>query len=149
MNDPRAVAGILRRFMALIYDLLLLLGISFAYGAIVLLVRKLFGADTMEPAKGFAGFVILTGLCLSYGAFFSWCWLRSGQTLGMQSWRIQLENVDANPITWQTCVRRCLIAPLAIASGGIGFLWCLVNREGDALQDKLTHTRVYLLPKEK
>lgn len=148
MNKTPTVAGILRRVFALVYDLLLLLGISFAYAAIVMLLRKSFGADTMEaPENIIARFIILSGWFLCCAGFFSWCWLRSGQTLGMKSWRIQLQTIDGSNITWQVCARRCLIAPWLIGTGGIGFLWCLINKNGDSLQDQLTGTRVYLLPK--
>lgn len=142
-------AGPFRRIFALIYDLLLLLGISFAYGVLVMMLRKFAGADTMQAPKGLIGLVILGGLLLCYGSFFSWCWLRRGQTLGMKSWRIQLVRTDGQPINLQTCFKRCIAAPLFILLGGIGFWWCWFDREGNSLQDKLTGTRTLLLPKNK
>jgi len=143
------VAGPLRRIISLVYDLLLLLGISFAYGVFTMLMRKLSGADTMLAPEGTGGFIILSGLVACYGGFFSWCWLRRGQTLGMKSWRMQLVQVNGNPVTMNTCVKRCLIAPLCIAAGGVGFWWCWLDKNGDSLHDKLTGTRILLLPKAK
>ena len=34
--------------MAMLYDSFLLLGISFAYGVVLLLLRRVFGDDTMQ-----------------------------------------------------------------------------------------------------
>ena len=149
MTQSAVAAGPLRRIMSLVYDVLLLLGISFGYGVIVLLLRLMVGADTMSSPTGLEQALILVGACFCYGLFFSWCWLRRGQTLGMKSWRMQLVQADDSPITVKTCIYRCLVSPLLIAAGGIGFWWCWFDRDGDSLQDRLTGTRILLLEKEK
>ncbi|MCB1668783.1 MAG: RDD family protein [Porticoccaceae bacterium] len=147
-TPPGATAGPLRRIISLVYDWLLLLGISFAYGVVTLLLRKLSGEDTMAPPQGMESIVILSGLYLCYAAFFSWCWIRRGQTLGMKSWRMQLIQTDSRPVSVMTCVKRCIVAPLFIIAGGIGFWWCWFDKNGDSLQDIFTGTRIRLLPKE-
>ena len=147
MTRTPATAKPLRRIIALVYDLLLLLGITIAYGAVVVLLRKMFGSNPIEATSGISSIVIPLGLYLSYAAFFGWCWLRKGQTLGMKSWRMQLIQIDGNPVTIGTCIKRCLVTPLVVAAGGIGYWWCWLDKNGDSLQDRLTGTRVILLPK--
>jgi hypothetical protein len=42
---------------------------------------------------------------------------------------------------------RCLLAPLSMAILGIGYLWCLVDKQGNCLHDIYSNTKVVLLPK--
>lgn len=143
------ISGILRRLMALIYDGFLLLGICFGYGVIVLLLRKAIGDDTLTAPGKIEGGFILAGLWGCFSLFYIWCWRKSGQTLGMKSWRIKLtSNCGATP-SLQQCWRRCLVAPPLILFGGIGYWWCLFDREGSSLQDRLTGTQVLVLAKQK
>ncbi len=141
-------SGITRRLLALIYDGFLLLGVCFGYGVVVLLLRKAFGQDTLMAPSGIAGLLILVGLWGCCSLFYIWCWRKSGQTLGMKSWRIQLRARQGGPPSLRQCYQRCLIAPPLVLLGGIGYLWCLFSRNGDSLQDRLTGTRVLLLPKQ-
>ncbi len=140
-------ANLARRLMAMLYDSFLLLGISFAYGVVLLLLRRLFGDDTMQAPDSSLQLLIMVGWWFFCALFFVWCWRRSGQTLGMKSWRIQLigQNEDSPP--WQACWKRTVFAPLSFAVFGIGYLWCLVDRNGDCLHDKWSHTRTVVLPK--
>ncbi len=142
-------AGPLRRLIALVYDLLLLLGVSFGYGVIITLIRKLAGDDTMEPLQGLSAWLELTGLALCYCGYYCLCWLKKGQTLAMKAWRMELQMRDGGAPTRQACFYRCLLAPLCILAGGIGYWWCWFDRNSDSLQDRLTGTRVILQPKNR
>lgn len=144
-NPSPQISGVTRRLMALVYDAFLLLGISFGYGVVVLLLRKAMGEDTLTAPSDVEGTVILIGLWACYSVFYIWCWRKSGQTLGMKSWRIQLTTVDGGPPSLKQCWLRCIVAPPLLLLGGIGYWWCLFA--GDSLADKLTETRVLLLPK--
>ena len=144
---PLPPASLVRRLMAMIYDAFLLLGITFAYGVVALLLRKLMGEDTLQAPDAALQFLITLGLLFCWAFFYVWCWQRSGQTLGMKSWRIQLQSVDGRLPDWKICWLRCLLAPLSLAALGIGYLWCLVDKDGDCLHDKWSHSRTLLLPK--
>ena len=133
--------------MAMIYDGFLLLGITFAYGVVVFLLRKLFGDDTLQAPHGAIQVLILAGLLFCWAFFYVWCWRRSGQTLGMKSWRLQLQAKNGGMVTWQNCWLRCLLAPLSLAALGAGYLWCLFDQQGDCLHDKWSDTQTVLLPK--
>ena len=135
--------------MALVYDFFLLLGITFAYGAVITLGKNLLGHDALSPSSPIIGVLTLLGLWVCCALFYTWCWLRSGQTLGMKSWRIRLINSRPTQLTWKQCWMRCLWASLCNGLFGIGLIWCYLNRNKFALQDALTGTQVVLLPKDK
>jgi uncharacterized RDD family membrane protein YckC len=80
--------------------------------------------------------------------FFSWFWLKNGQTLGMQAWRIKLVGFDgAQPTLGQIAIR-CLGATLSAACLGLGYLWCLFDSNGRYWHDYLSGTELVLLPKQ-
>lgn len=142
-------APLFRRLMAILYDGFLLLGICFAFGVLVLTIRRILGHDTMM-AQGVLGQTItLLGMWASCAFFYVWCWRRSGQTLGMKSWRLKVQSPEGHTPSWQSCWLRCLLAPLSLATCGIGYLWCLVDKQGDCLHDKWSGTQTLLMPKIK
>jgi uncharacterized RDD family membrane protein YckC len=79
--------------------------------------------------------------------FFVWFWTRSGQTLGMQSWRLRLEREDGRLIDWRTGLARLCLATVSFLCLGLGYWWILVDRDRRAWHDRLTATRVVVLPK--
>ena len=81
--------------------------------------------------------------------FFGWFWLKNGQTLGMQAWRIKLVGFDGAQLTPGRIAIRCLGAALSAACLGLGYLWCLVDRNRRYWHDYLSRTELVLLPKQK
>ncbi len=144
-----ATAGLTRRLMAMVYDGLLLLGVTFAYGVLVWLLRWLSGADLDTPPGPFTQIVTLLGLWLGLAGYFVFCWQRRGQTLGMKTWRLRLETLDGHPPTPAQCWLRCLLAPLSLVPAGLGYLWCLVDRRRGCWHDHWSQTRVVVEPKLK
>lgn len=142
-------AGFFRRLFALAYDALLLLGVLFVYAIVVVILRNVLGDDAMERPSLAVQIPTLIGMWLVCSLYFVWCWHKGGQTLAMKSWRMRLESLSGEPLSWQQCWLRCVVAPLCLVAGGIGLLWVLVHPRRLALQDILTGTRVRLLPKEK
>jgi len=82
-------------------------------------------------------------------AFFGWFWLKNGQTLGMQAWRIKLVGFDGTRPKAGRIILRCLGAPLSAACLGLGYLWCLFDNNGRYWHDYLSRTELVLLPREK
>lgn len=80
--------------------------------------------------------------------FFGWFWLKNGQTLGMQAWRIKLVDFDGAQPTAGRIAIRCLGALLSAACLGLGYLWCLFDRKGRYWHDYLSGTELVLLPKK-
>ena len=80
------------------------------------------------------------------GAYFVGFWTRGGQTLAMKTWRIRLEAAAGGPVDTARAVRRYLFALVGAAALGFGFLWALLDREGQFLHDRLAGTRLSAVP---
>jgi uncharacterized RDD family membrane protein YckC len=138
-------AGLLRRLGALLYDTLLLV-------AVLMIATSLFlpltGGEAITSAAGWplewAYRTVLAGLVvLFYGSF----WTRSGQTLGLKSWRLRLERDDGARLTWADTLRRLAAATLSLLPAGLGWLWIVVDPDKRAWHDRLSRTRVVVVPK--
>jgi uncharacterized RDD family membrane protein YckC len=75
-------------------------------------------------------------------AFFAGFWARSGQTLGMRTWRIRLETVKGGPVPLRKALLRFILALLSLAPLGLGYWWMLVDRESRTWHDRVSGTRV-------
>lgn len=136
--------SLLRHFAAVIYDSFLVIALIFVVNGIALAVTvKLSGGeqDVVNP---------LLGQCLtvlSILAFFSAFWLKNGQTLGMQAWRLKLESTDGgNPKLYQAVIR-CVAATLSAGFFGLGYAWRLLDRNQRYWHDYASSTQLILLPK--
>jgi uncharacterized RDD family membrane protein YckC len=135
--------------MAIVYDSLLLLGVAFAYGVLVTLLRVgVMGRDELDYVNLPMVFHIAVWLLLwlLLAGYYVLCWRKRGQTLGMKSWRLRLEGLDGRPPGPGQCWLRCLLAPLSMAVLGLGYLWSWFDPRG-AWHDRWTKTRVVVLPK--
>jgi len=124
-----------RRLMALTYDLLLLAGLAFLAA---LPVVWLVGG----PPQGWARLGLQVWLLCVCGAYLCLAWQRSGMTLGMQAWDIEVTDAAGRrPDLWRAALR-FLCACTLIGLFGIGLWWSLVDREGRGLHDRLSGTGV-------
>jgi uncharacterized RDD family membrane protein YckC len=138
-------AGLLRRLAALLYDSLLLLALWFATSALVLAVSG--GLLSQADRPLWLLYVLRTCLLLVTFLFWAGFWTHGGQTLGMRAWRLKLVNDQGGPVSWPQAAWRCLAALLSLAPLGLGYLWILIDREQCAWHDRLSGTRVVVLPK--
>ena len=86
-------------------------------------------------------------ILLSLMAFFGLFWTLNGQTLGMQVWRLRVQQPDGFSVTWKQAMIRFLVAIPAWLCGGLGVFWALWDREGRSWHDIASGTRLVLLPK--
>jgi len=140
-------APLWRRLAALVYDLLLLAGLSIGYSALALLGHRIVAGPLAEGELLTDGYWFQLGWLAVIMGFYVFFWRRGGQTLGMRAWRIRLESVDGALPDLKQCLLRCVVAPPALAVAAVGYLWCLVDRQGATLPDRLTQTRVVVVPK--
>jgi uncharacterized RDD family membrane protein YckC len=138
-------AGLARRLAAMLYDALLLLAIFMIVTALFL---PLTGGEAITPRTNpvleYLYRAVLAGIVVVfYGAF----WTRGGQTLGMASWRLKVEREDGARLTWVDTVKRLGAAVLSWLPLGLGYLWILVDRDRRAWHDRLSRTRVVVVPK--
>ncbi len=140
--------SLLRRLAAMIYDTLLVLPLIMASVALFMGARTLVvGAPSHDEVLQLDANVVRLVELLTTVGFFSWFWIKNGQTLGMQAWRIRLVDFNGNKPAPGKCVLRCFGALLSAACLGLGYLWCLVDRHDRYWHDYLSGTELILLPK--
>ncbi|TGN41925.1 RDD family protein [Marinobacter confluentis] len=114
-DELLAPATFIKRLMAVVYDGLIsvavLLVTTWAY---TIVAGYLIGWDRYEqmaeegsigadPALTFVLFLVLY-------LFFGYFWTRTGQTLGMQAWRIRVQNLNGLSVSWTQALRRYVAA---------------------------------------
>lgn len=144
-------APIWRRLAALLYDSFILLALSFLYGALFTFLGALFGQHTSDYQPMFHHWSFTLGWILTLAFFYIWFWQKSGQTIGMRTWRLKLVDDLEHLRTphWRLCVLRALVAPLVILPAGIGYWYGWIDKKGRCLQDRMSGTNVVLITKEK
>lgn len=164
---PPATA--LKRALAIIYDGLISIAVLLVATWIYTMIAGwLTGWDKYEqmaeagtlsgdPALTFALFLVLY-------LFFAYFWTRLGQTLGMQVWRVRIENLDGTSVSWTQALFRYGTAAAAIfitllASHYLGpvtlfltvplilALFCPIN--GLSVTDRVSNSVVVQVPMEK
>ena len=98
-SDP---VGLPRRLGAMIYDGMLLLAIWMLLGLVFVLIGEATGHTLIRLQ-----FVVNL---LAAWLFFAWFWTRTGQTLGMQAWNIQLRDETGGPVNPKQATLRYLVA---------------------------------------
>lgn len=149
-NDAPLRAGLARRLGAMFYDSLLVFAVTWTVTAAVIGLRVwIAGAEQIQSHAGRAasGLALQLPLFLAVALFFLWFWTRSGQTLGMQSWRLRLETEHGQLIDWRTGVVRLGLALLSFLCLGAGYWWMLFDDKRRTWHDRLTGTRVVVVPK--
>jgi uncharacterized RDD family membrane protein YckC len=142
MTEQHPSPFLLRRLAAMVYDTLLVLPLIMASVAVFMGVRTLLlgSPGEGEVVQLDANLVRLVAL-VTVIAFFCWFWIKNGQTLGMQAWRIKLVTFSGEKPGAKASVLR------SAACLGLGYLWCLVDRRGRYWHDYISGTELVLLPK--
>ncbi|MDX1757475.1 MAG: RDD family protein [Marinobacter sp.] len=121
-------ANMLRRVLAIIYDGLISIAVlmvtSWAY---TLVAASVIGFERYE-AKMEAGTLeadplLSSVLFVVLFLFFGYFWTRSGQTLGMQVWRIRIQNISGWSVSWVQALKRFMVGALTLFAG----MLCLYN----------------------
>ena len=136
--------GLFRRLAAIFYDGLLLLALLMVATSFIIIPLGLEAGDTSVGRNPLFQLVIF-GLIPPF--FFSWFWIKGGQTLGMRAWRLQAIRYDGKPLTWRDALLRYFSALLSWAVAGLGFLWILVDHDRLAWHDRLSKTRLVITAK--
>lgn len=142
-------APLWRRLAALLYDSFILLALSFAYGAAATAVAAMMGMQARDYQPMFQHWLFGLGWVVILQGFYYGFWRKSGQTIGMRTWRIRLgDRADAAaPAGRLQCLARVVLAPPLVLLGGLGYWYSFIDRRGDCLQDRLSGTQVVLVPK--
>jgi uncharacterized RDD family membrane protein YckC len=150
--------GLRRRIASMAYECLLLLGVlSVTFMMPHLVLGMVFNVSLPNwlVALNFFGVV---------GAYFVWYWNKHGQTLAMQTWKMQLVRADGGKPSLQQLLLRFVLA-LAIPLGmvyliqhlvtglpvarwypylgaAVGLLWAFFDRDRQFLHDRLAGTKI-------
>ena len=136
-------AGLSRRLGAILYDCLLVFALLMMVATPFIAIR---GGDAVEPQTDIVYRLILAAVIY---AFFVGFWTRTGRTLGMQSWGLQLETPDGNRPSFSAATIRFFAALISWAPLGLGFFWQLWDAEHLTWHDRLSKTRLVYYPKVK
>jgi len=141
---PLPTPSLLRHLAAMVYDTLLVIALVFVVNALALGVVVWLSHGTQEVLDPLLGQFLFV---LCFFGFYTAFWMKGGQTLGMQAWRIRLVREDGGNPTLAQAVLRCAGAVLSLACFGLGYLWKLVDRDNRYWHDRLSGTHLVLLPK--
>ncbi len=135
--------GLMRRVGAMLYDALLVFALLMLTAIPFIAIR---GGDAVAPSSDL--FFRLSLLAVIY-VFFVGFWIRSGRTLGMQSWGLQLETPDGSVPGIGAASIRFAAAIVSWIPLGLGYLWQLWDKDSLTWHDRISKTRIVHYPKEK
>lgn len=130
-------AGLIKRYGAGLYELLSLVAIWLLCTFIFEMLAHHLPVELKRP-------LLQLTLWSVTGLYFIVCWLRTGQTLATQAWKIKLVDADGQLLRPQQALYRYVLASLSLMLFGLGFLWALIDRERLFLHDRLLNTRLIL-----
>lgn len=164
------------RLLAMLYDGMLILALLFfvsmllvVLGTHLLLPVGTTSQQATELPAWYQNFVLTPSFVLTLIGFYGVFLRKSGQTLGMQTWRLKTLNRDGSLLSWGQVVKRilsaCLLPALCAGLGSLlhgsrqavlfsafmGFLFnywfAWVNKQGIAVHDMLSDTVTMKIPK--
>lgn len=133
--------GLLRRIAAMLYDSLLVAALLFLATLPFIAVRG------GEPVEAEDNLVYQLVLVLVVYLFFTGFWSRSGRTLGMQSWGLQLETEAGEIPSFARASLRFVAALVSWLPLGLGFWWQLWDSQRLTWHDRISGTRLVHYPK--
>ena len=135
MMQKTPYIGPFRRTISATYDLFLLLGVWFAVGSIALFLN---GGQVLHPAVG-SMLAFISGWL-----FFAFFWMKGGQTLAMQVWRIKLIslNSDDERVTLLQTFLRYTVNCGIVALMGLPLFLIYVDPKNLAVNDTLSKTKL-------
>ncbi len=151
-NPSYSTPGLWRRFAAMVYDTLLIAALSFVYGYLVTGIYTAF-KGIPEPGHrldfGALAPLVFAGWVLVILGFFCFFWHKSGQTLGMKTWRLSIRSSDGSLPSYRQCLIRLACAPMSLLFLGAGYWLMYADKDRQTLHDRLSNTRTYVTIKAK
>ncbi len=124
--------SLLRRLGAVVYDIFLAFSLAFFIVAVVLII--FFEKQSQNNLFIFASTLISTYF------YFTWSWVKGGQTLGMRAWGVRIVQNSGKNVTHKQALIRFILAIFSFTIGGFGFIYQLFNADNLTWHDRLSHT---------
>ena len=131
-NNKSTSNLLLRRLAAFLYDCLLLIAIYFVVTAAIIPL------NSGEAIQHWSFKIFLVFIAF---IFFDWFWRHGGQTLGMRAWRIRVEGIEHEKITFNQSVQRFMVGLFMF---GITFAFMYGKASSQALHDTLSKTIIVM-----
>jgi len=131
-NNSSLPSFVFRRLAAFVYDTFLLIAVFFVVTSIAMAFNK--GQAITNP------FFYLVLYAVGF-MFFAWFWRKTGQTLGMQAWRIKVISETSDNLTYKQCFVRYTTATILF---GFTLIAAMASRQGKGIHDKLSRTAIVL-----
>lgn len=132
----------------MLYDSIVLLGL---WIIVSFLVTAAFGIDGAGTNDGELNpvyrYTLMAAMLGSAYLFFGWFWVNSGQTIGMQAWKLKVQNADGSAIGWRQVGVRFGFAPLAMLAFGFGYWWALFDAQRRSLPDIMSGSHIVVVPR--
>ena len=148
--DQLLSASLGKRFLAIIYDLLIAFFLSFIITLIaqtLVIQLNLTELESVQISKtesisaipiDSAMNIFLRSIWLLIPfVYFIYYWTKHSRTLGMKAWKIKAVSSNQLTITWLQSTIRFFSALL-----GLGYFWMIVDKDSLPLQDRLSKTRL-------
>jgi uncharacterized RDD family membrane protein YckC len=158
VSKKSGLPGLRRRIAGIAYESLLLLGVL----SVTLMVPHL--ALGMAFGVAAPNWLVFLNFFAVIGIYFVWYWHKYGQTLAMQTWKMQLVRADGSKPSLPQLVFRYVLAwaiPLSMIylikymladlpvarwypylGASVGLLWAMFDRDRQFLQDRLAGTKI-------
>lgn len=129
--------SLLKLFACLVYELLTIVALCIVFAGVF---YGVFG-DATEGIKRLLQQIFLWTVL---GAYYVWCWSKTGQTLAMQSWHLKVVSQNNAPLSMQMALVRYVLASLSLVLFGLGFLWAVVDKDRLFLHDRLLKSKIII-----
>ena len=175
-NDKPVIASPWVRLAAIIYDGMLVLAMLFLVSLILVVVGTFAlgmagheSTDAKALPYWYQYFVQMPAFVLTLVGFYGMFWRKSGQTLGMQTWRLKTVNANGQLLNWGQSFLRiisaCLLPAICAVIGSLvhgsrfailvaallgflfNYLFCLFNTRQLAVHDMLSNTITLKVPR--
>lgn len=123
----------------MLYDTLLIIALFFATG----FVWVALSGDVVT------GVAFQLTLFTEVIGFFTYCWYKQGETLGMRAWKLRILDDAGDLPSFKQIGLRLLIAPLSLACLGVGYAWLYLGDNKQTWHDKVSGTYVVHIPDRK
>lgn len=127
--------SLLKLGACLLYELLTIVALVFVSTGLFIIIA----GDASHDIKRL---LLQLFLWLVVGAYYIRCWVKTGQTLAMQAWKLRLVDEQSQLLAMQQAIARYLLATLSMAFFGAGLFWAIVDKNNQFLHDRLLKCKV-------